>query len=79
MLGILVIGVILFFLSRSTGRPELARLTAGAVPVVIVTVVDSTTFSEWYIDDIKANRMAYADRHGKIFPESKLPLGSNEA
>jgi hypothetical protein len=68
-----VIGAIFFFFSRSVKRPGLG---AGAPPVVIVTVLDSTTFSEWYIDDIKENRIAYAKRHGEITSKSTISLGS---
>jgi hypothetical protein len=60
-----------FLFSRSIVQPGLA---AGAPPVVIVTVVDSTTFSEWYIHDIKENRIAYAKRHGEITLEVLILL-----
>jgi hypothetical protein len=57
VLGILVIGAIFFLFSRSIGRSELGRLAAGAAPVVIVTVLDSATFSKQYIENIKDNRI----------------------
>jgi uncharacterized protein YfaP (DUF2135 family) len=42
----------------------MARMAAA--PVVIVTVLDSETFSKPYIDGIKENRIEYAKRHGEI-------------
>lgn len=62
-----MIGAISLLFSRSRSRSGLA---AGAAPVVIVTVLDPATYSEWYIDDIKENRIAYAKRHGKITSKS---------
>jgi mannan polymerase II complex MNN11 subunit len=58
-----VIGAIFLLFPRSI---LLQGLVAGAPPVVIVTVVNSATFSKWYIDDIKENRITYAERHGEI-------------
>jgi len=68
-----VIGAIFFFL-RSKDPQGLA---AGAPPVVIVTVLDSATFSKWYIDDIKENRIVYAKRHGEITSKSTFPFDSH--
>lgn len=62
-----MIGAIFLLFSRST---LLQGWVAGAAPVVIVTVVNSATFSEWYINDIKENRITYAARHGEITSKS---------
>jgi hypothetical protein len=65
----ILIGAIIFLFSGLVISPDLGRIAVGAAPVVIVTVLDSETFSKPYIENIKENRNEYAKRHGEIASE----------
>ncbi|KFA79722.1 hypothetical protein S40288_00686 [Stachybotrys chartarum IBT 40288] len=56
---------VLYFLTRpSRSAPYREHVPAGNPPVVIVTVIDPTTYKNEYLDTIKENRELYAARHG---------------
>jgi mannan polymerase II complex MNN11 subunit len=57
------VGVLLFFLSRIFGASD--GTPSGTPPVVIVTVVDPSSYSREYINNIKENRNEYARKHGQ--------------
>lgn len=56
-------GVILFFLSRIFGGNG---VPSGTPPVVIVTVLDPTHHTKEYLENIKDNRIEYANKHGMV-------------
>lgn len=68
LIGVCALSAVLFLLSRISGRSE--SIPYGTPPVVIVTVLDSKSYSKEYISNIKENRNEYAKRHGewKLFP-----------
>lgn len=56
---------LLFILSKILGGgPE--GVPSGTPPVVIVTVLQSTGYSQTYLEGVKLNREAYAKKHGKM-------------
>ncbi len=57
------VGAIIFILSQVLGGSE--RIPSGTSPVVIVTVLDPDSYSKDYVNNIKENRMEYAEKHGK--------------
>jgi len=61
---IIAVGAILFLVSRLFGGGE--SIPSGTPPVVIVTVVDESSYSKEYIKNIKENRIEYARKHGRI-------------
>jgi mannan polymerase II complex MNN11 subunit len=60
---VVAVGAILFLVSRLFGGGE--RIPSGTPPVVIVTVVDDSTYTKEYIKNMKENRIEYARKHGK--------------
>jgi mannan polymerase II complex MNN11 subunit len=65
LIAILILGAFTFFVlfsrifSPSPGRPPL-----GTPEVVLVTVIEDHGYSEDHIEQIKQNRIDYAQRHG---------------
>lgn len=62
VLGLCALATLLFTISRIFGSGE--SIPSGTPPVVLVTVVDES-YSPAYIESIRANRIAYAKKHGK--------------
>ncbi|KAF4121970.1 mannan polymerase II complex MNN11 subunit [Geosmithia morbida] len=65
ILGLAAILGILYLLSGTT-KPDPYRehVPSGSPPVVIVTVVDPTTYSSSYLKNVEENRKLYAKKHG---------------
>ena len=61
VLSICGFGVLLFLLSRLFGGDG---IPSGTPPVVIITVLDPSHYSKDYIENIKDNRIEYANKHG---------------
>jgi mannan polymerase II complex MNN11 subunit len=55
-------GAVLFILSRIFGGSN--GIPSGTPPVVIVTVLDPSSYSQGYISNVKENRNEYARKHG---------------
>jgi mannan polymerase II complex MNN11 subunit len=66
----LVFIAIIYLFVRSTGRHTTPTKTApsGKPPVVIVTVLEEGKLSKGYIDNIRENRVQYAEKHGSQCP-----------
>ncbi|PBP20085.1 hypothetical protein BUE80_DR008770 [Diplocarpon rosae] len=58
----LAVITVLFILSQLFGGSE--GIPSGTPPVVIVTVLDPTSQSKEYINNVKDNRIEYARKHG---------------
>lgn len=63
MFGFGIVAVV-FLLLRLLGGSEGVPL--GTPPVVIVTLLDRAAYSSEYLNNVKENREAYAQKHGKI-------------
>ena len=47
-------------------KPSPKRVPSGGPSVVIVTVIDPSTYNNAYLNTIRENREQYAERHGTI-------------
>lgn len=59
------VGVLYLLFGSSKPGPYHERVPSGSPPVVLVTVVDPTTWNNAYLDTIRDNREKYAERHGE--------------
>ncbi|KAH6897408.1 galactosyl transferase GMA12/MNN10 family-domain-containing protein [Thelonectria olida] len=64
LLLLTVIGGAWFFLGSKSQPPYREHVPSGSPPVLILTVLDTTKYTEAYLQTIKDNREQYAQRHG---------------
>ncbi|KAK2697538.1 hypothetical protein QWA68_004263 [Fusarium oxysporum] len=58
------IGFIFFLFGLKGETPYREHVPSGNPPVVVVTVLDNTQYSDTYLESIRHNREQYASRHG---------------
>lgn len=77
-LGGLAFIIILYLFNRGGTRHgyPTPRPPSGNPPVVILTVMDETKYPKQYLDIVKENRVAYAEKHGteECLVQHPIPL-----
>ncbi|KAK7429051.1 putative alpha-1,6-mannosyltransferase mnn11 [Neonectria magnoliae] len=64
LLVVAIAGVFWFFSGPKKDAPYREHVPSGKPPVVILTVIDPTKYSDSYLKTVRENREQYAKRHG---------------
>lgn len=59
-----------FLFGSSKPSPYHERVPSGSPPVVLVTVIDPTTWDNAYLKTVRENRETYAAKHGAHLPRA---------
>jgi mannan polymerase II complex MNN11 subunit len=61
-----ILGLIWVLSGRSQEEVYREYVPSGKPPIVIVTVIDPTSYSATYLKSIQENRRRYAEKHGTV-------------